>query len=97
MSGPMPERGADAGPRTPPGVVTIRCRMNGPLVVEMPLDPTGEPQRLRVTDPHGHELAVPDQKRAVALCRCGHSGTKPFCDGSHKTLGEWAENGPAQA
>jgi CDGSH-type Zn-finger protein len=22
----------------------------------------------------------------VGLCRCGHSETKPFCDGSHKRL-----------
>ena len=23
----------------------------------------------------------------VALCRCGHSAKKPFCDGAHKTAG----------
>jgi len=47
-------------------VVTIRCRENGPLVVEMPLGPDGKPQPLRVTDHHGHELTIPGQKRSVA-------------------------------
>ena len=67
-----------------PGCVTIRCRENGPLVVEMP--PEGG-LRLRVTDHTGGEFPLPEHKRAVALCRCGHSATTPFCDGSHKTSG----------
>lgn len=95
MSDPRPsESTADQASRTPSGVVTIRCRENGPLVVEMPLGPDGEPQRLRVTDHLGRELPLPAQKRAVALCRCGQSATKPFCDGTHKTMGAWAEKGP---
>ncbi|MEX0670429.1 MAG: CDGSH iron-sulfur domain-containing protein [Pirellulales bacterium] len=65
-----------------PGCVTIRCREHGPLVVEMP---TEGGLRLRVTDADGHELPLPDHKRAVALCRCGQTATKPFCDGSHNT------------
>jgi len=33
----------------------------------------------------------------VALCRCGGSKNKPFCDGTHETLGFSSENmGPAQ-
>ncbi len=31
----------------------------------------------------GREIRHPDQ---MALCRCGHSGNKPFCDGTHLTI-----------
>lgn len=27
---------------------------------------------------------IPRSGKAVALCRCGRSAVKPFCDGSHK-------------
>ncbi len=32
----------------------------------------------------GEEIAI---KKKIALCRCGASGNKPFCDGSHKGVG----------
>ena len=40
-----------------------------------------------VKDQHGNEFVNPSSKPNVALCRCGHSGKKPFCDGSHNSCG----------
>ena len=55
--------------------VTIKIRDNGPYVVE------GDDVKL--TDARGNE--IPMIKRA--LCRCGGSMTKPFCDGTHSKIG----------
>jgi len=36
-----------------------------------------------ITAPDGHVIDHPDP---VALCRCGGSSNKPFCDGTHATI-----------
>jgi CDGSH-type Zn-finger protein len=56
--------------------VTIRVRDNGPLLVEGPVT---------VVDAEGNKFEIPAGKPAIALCRCGQSARKPFCDGTHKT------------
>ena len=40
---------------------------------------------MTVIDAEGHEFALPDGP--IALCRCGRSSTKPFCDASHRASG----------
>jgi CDGSH-type Zn-finger protein len=37
---------------------------------------------------------IPRSGRAVALCRCGRSALKPFCDGSHKLAANAGRSGP---
>ena len=56
--------------------VTITTRPNGPYLVKGPI---------RLVDPDGKEFTV--QGDTVALCRCGGSTNKPFCDGTHSKLG----------
>lgn len=55
--------------------VTITPLKNGPVLVQGPA---------QVVDAEGK---AGEQKDTVALCRCGHSGTKPFCDGTHRKIG----------
>ncbi|MFL5929589.1 MAG: CDGSH iron-sulfur domain-containing protein [Gaiellaceae bacterium] len=55
---------------------TITPNDDGPYVVEGPV---------RIVDAAGTEYDVSEQA-AIFLCRCGASGTKPFCDGTHETL-----------
>ncbi|MCO6456967.1 MAG: CDGSH iron-sulfur domain-containing protein [Pirellulaceae bacterium] len=64
---------------TPP---TIRLRDNGPLVIQGPVT---------IVDAEGNAFEVPGDKPLIALCRCGQSGRKPFCDGSHRDCGFRAE------
>jgi CDGSH-type Zn-finger protein len=58
--------------------ITIRCRENGPLLVQGPF---------KLTDHLGNEFVIPAGKDVVALCRCGQSANKPFCDGNHRNCG----------
>ena len=39
----------------------------------------------RLLDQDGNEIDNP--RRTIALCRCGRSSIKPFCDGSHVRTG----------
>ena len=55
-------------------MTTIKVRQNGSLLIE------GDDVKL--VDWTGAEYIVP--KKPFALCRCGQSKEKPFCDGSHK-------------
>jgi CDGSH-type Zn-finger protein len=57
---------------------TIITRLNGPYLVK---GATG----LRIVDADGNEFTV--DRDTIALCRCGGSTTKPFCDGTHSKIG----------
>jgi CDGSH-type Zn-finger protein len=58
--------------------IVIRCRENGPLVIQGPI---------KIVDHLGNEFPLPVGKDTIALCRCGQSNNKPFCDGTHRTCG----------
>jgi len=55
---------------------------DGPLLVRGPF---------RLVDQDGEEIEV--DRRTVALCRCGKSRIRPFCDGSHRVVGFAAPSG----
>ncbi|MGH3882031.1 MAG: CDGSH iron-sulfur domain-containing protein [Pseudonocardiaceae bacterium] len=38
----------------------------------------------RIVDANGDEIEL--TRRTVALCRCGRSSQKPWCDSSHKSF-----------
>jgi CDGSH-type Zn-finger protein len=58
-------------------MVTIRLRKNGPYVMDS--------DDVSVVDWDGRPY-VP-ARRPIALCRCGASTRKPFCDGTHSKIG----------
>lgn len=60
--------------------VEIEVLTNGPLLITGPFT---------MKDSAGAEIPV--TKETIALCRCGHSAIKPFCDGGHKKQGFQAD------
>ena len=57
--------------------VEIKIRPSGPYLVSGTVTLTG-------SDGQQFDLAGKD---TIALCRCGGSTTKPFCDGTHSKIG----------
>jgi CDGSH-type Zn-finger protein len=55
---------------------------DGPLLVRGPF---------RLLDQDGN--AIETDREVVALCRCGKSRIRPFCDGSHKLVRFMAPSG----
>ncbi len=60
-------------------MITIKVRENGPYRVD------GDETEVRVIDWNGNEYKI--DRRPIALCRCGASSTKPFCDKTHSKIG----------
>lgn len=67
------------------GSATITPYRDGPLIVR------GD---FRLVDQDGAE--IDPGRSTIALCRCGKSGIKPFCDGTHKRSGFSAPSAPSR-
>jgi len=63
--------------------VLITPYRDGPLLIRGPVE---------LLDDRGN--AIPSKRRTVALCRCGKSRLRPFCDGTHKLIGFSAPAAP---
>src|SRR5579871_408817 len=55
----------------------ITVQHNGPIRLEGDFE---------ILDPTGNGFGL-GGRSVVSLCRCGHSGNKPFCDGAHNRMG----------
>ena len=69
--------------------VTVKILEDGPLLVSGAID---------IVDHSGNPVPPPTGKSVIALCRCGASTNKPFCDGTHSKIGfRGAEKAVAEA
>lgn len=77
-TGALHFRRLDGGPQETEllGEVKVAALPNGPIFVQG--------RTVHVVDDDGNPIRVDTR---VALCRCGASRRKPFCDGSHRLIG----------
>jgi CDGSH-type Zn-finger protein len=63
-------------------VIRIKVSENGPLRID-----AEDAANVVIVDAAGNEIpSLKPEKKSIALCRCGASATKPYCDGTHKTI-----------
>ena len=75
-TGALHFRRLDGGPQEPEEEIpTVEPRPNGPLFVR---------GHMRIVAADGRLIR---EDTRLALCRCGASENKPFCDGSHRRIG----------
>jgi uncharacterized Fe-S cluster protein YjdI len=55
-------------------ITEIKVMKDGPLVIK---------GKFKIIDSSGNELK---HMKMATLCRCGHSGKMPFCDGTHRKI-----------
>ena len=67
------------------GDVVITPYRDGPLLVRGPV---------RLADQEGNEITL--DRETIALCRCGRSRMRPFCDGTHKLVRFRAPSAPEE-
>lgn len=71
------DKSGPAGENAGVADVKVSLRDNGPLIIRGPVE---------LLDASGERFEVAEGE-ALFLCRCGESGRKPFCDGTHKRRG----------
>lgn len=59
-----------------PSILSIKILPNGPILIEGGLQIE-------------FDQDVTHRSGKTSLCRCGSSRKKPYCDGSHRALGNW--------
>jgi CDGSH-type Zn-finger protein/uncharacterized Fe-S cluster protein YjdI len=89
-SGALTYRDKDGPPEQAPRDNTVTVVYNGPLYLTGDLEIAGAAEDM------------PGVRFRAALCRCGHSRNKPFCDNSHleanfRDLGAVGEKGPGRS
>ena len=74
-TGALKYKRLDGGKKeTNPAETNIKIVSNGPLYLS---------GKIKITDTNGENFT---EETRVALCRCGQSKNKPFCDNTHKEI-----------
>jgi CDGSH-type Zn-finger protein len=80
-----PSESSDPEPCAAAAAVVIKVRRDGPYKVTGPFV---------LTDADGN--VIPTEGDSIVLCRCGRSGTPPFCDRTHgEPIDRTHHTGPA--
>jgi CDGSH-type Zn-finger protein len=73
----------------PQSIPAAQVRRDAPQIRIYPGGPILVRGDVELVDLDG--TVIPRRRRVVALCRCGHSGNSPLCDGTHKLVRQFGK------